>query len=184
MLRLTWLGSNKGSKCFGLLGLILTRAVNAPAYVARQHQGQQHKCSGLLGPAAPRAANALAYLAWQQEGQQMLWLTWMTQHSHDWFYVCCISQGSQGKYSHVTREPLLKGKAQDSWSPCTNHFRSAAFDNARKIFFFTRQAYLRKRSAVQSLPLQLVFPCVTVFGWCFFTNFILHVIKLKIGKNF
>jgi len=61
-----------------------------------------------------------------------------------------------------TREALLKGKAQYSSSPCTNLFRSAAFDNANVNYFFTKQATLTRRSMVFNFPVQLVFPVQTL----------------------
>ncbi len=51
------------------------------------------------------------------------------------------------------RETLLKGKAQYSWPPCTNLFRLVFI-----IYFLTKQATLKRRSTVLSLPFQLVFP--------------------------
>ncbi len=67
------------------------------------------------------------------------------------------------KVSYLTakgpsREPLLNGKDQYGWPPWTNTFRSAAFDYAKNIYFFTKQATLMRRSTVLSLPVQLVFP--------------------------
>ncbi len=53
--------------------------------------------------------------------------------------------------------PLLKGKAQYSWPPCTNKFRTDTFDNANIIYFSTKQATLMRRSTVLSLPLQKEF---------------------------
>ncbi len=57
----------------------------------------------------------------------------------------------------LSKEPLLKGKAQYNWPPCTNLFRTAAFD-IDIIYLFTKQPTLERRSTVLSLPLQLVFP--------------------------
>ncbi len=37
------------------------------------------------------------------------------------------------------REPLLKGKAQYSWPPCTNSFRSAAFDIGNKTSYLNEE---------------------------------------------
>ncbi len=54
------------------------------------------------------------------------------------------------------REPLLKGMAQYSSPPCTNWFKSAAFDIANIIYFLTKQDTLMRWSTVLSLPLQLV----------------------------
>ncbi len=44
-----------------------------------------------------------------------------------------------------TKEALLKGKAQYSWPPCTNSFRSASFDIANIIYYFTKQAPIIRR---------------------------------------
>jgi hypothetical protein len=41
-------------------------------------------------------------------------------------------------------EPLLKGKAQYSSPPCPSKLRSAAFDTANIIYFFTKQATLNE----------------------------------------
>ncbi len=38
-----------------------------------------------------------------------------------------------------TKEPLLKGKDQYSWPPCTNYFRSAAFDKVNIIYFLQNE---------------------------------------------
>jgi hypothetical protein len=54
---------------------------------------------------------------------------------------------------------------QYSWPPCTNLFRSAAFDIANIIYFFTKQATLMRRSTVLNLPLQLVFPAIAISTW-------------------
>jgi hypothetical protein len=51
-----------------------------------------------------------------------------------------------------------RGKAQYSWPPCTNKFRPAFFENAKIIYFFTKQATLIRRSNVLSLSLRLAFP--------------------------
>ncbi len=57
------------------------------------------------------------------------------------------------------KEPLLKGKAQYGWPPCTNQFRSVAFDIANIIYSFTKGVTVMRRSIVLSLlPFQLVFP--------------------------
>ncbi len=56
------------------------------------------------------------------------------------------------------REVLLKGKAQYSWPPCTNQFRSQPFHIENISYFFTKQTTLMRRSIVLSLPLQLMFP--------------------------
>jgi hypothetical protein len=56
------------------------------------------------------------------------------------------------------REVLLKGKTQYSWPPCTSLFRWAPFKLKIMFMFLTKQATLMRRSTVQSLPLQLVFP--------------------------
>jgi hypothetical protein len=53
--------------------------------------------------------------------------------------------------------PIEEGKAQYSWSLCTNYFRWGAFDIANCIFCFTKQATLIKKSPVLSLSLKLVF---------------------------
>ncbi len=50
------------------------------------------------------------------------------------------------------RKALLKGKAQYSWPPCTNLFRSAPFYIKILFPFFTKQATLMRRSIVLSLP--------------------------------
>ncbi len=42
------------------------------------------------------------------------------------------------------REPLLKWKAQYSWPPCTNWFRSIAFEIAKIIYFFYEISYLNE----------------------------------------
>ena len=57
-----------------------------------------------------------------------------------------------------TREPLLKGKAQHCWFPCTNLFRSAAFDIANLIYIFTKQPTLEMNCTEPS-------PSVSV-PWC------------------
>jgi hypothetical protein len=36
------------------------------------------------------------------------------------------------------KEPILKWKAQYSRAPCTNYFRSGAFDIANSTYFFTK----------------------------------------------
>ncbi len=54
-------------------------------------------------------------------------------------------------------EPLLKGKDQYSWPPCTYLFTSAAFDGTNNIYFLKKGVTLIWRSAVLSFPLQLVF---------------------------
>jgi hypothetical protein len=48
-------------------------------------------------------------------------------------------------------EVLLKGKAQYSWPPCTNLFRSAPFYIENIIYRFTKQATLIRRSTVLNL---------------------------------
>ncbi len=53
----------------------------------------------------------------------------------------------------VTREPFLEGKAQYSWPPCTNQFRSAAFDIKNIINFFTKHSALTWRWTTESFPL-------------------------------
>jgi hypothetical protein len=58
----------------------------------------------------------------------------------------------------VTKEPLLKGKAQYNRPPCTNWFRSAAFDIANIIHFFTITSYLNEEEANRTEP----FPFVSV----------------------
>ncbi len=66
------------------------------------------------------------------------------------------------------REALLKWKAQYSWPPCTNQFRSTAFDHSNIIYFFTKQASSMRRSTVLSRPIHLVFPVLSDFqkvGW-------------------
>ncbi len=63
------------------------------------------------------------------------------------------------------RETLLKGKAQYSWLPCTNLFRLVFI-----IYFLTKQATLKRRSTVQSLPLQLGFPDI-LYNIIFFKLF-------------
>ncbi len=57
------------------------------------------------------------------------------------------------------REPLLKGKAQYNWPPCTNYFQSAAFDNANIFYFFVKQATLVRRSTVHEPFLPVRVPC-------------------------
>ncbi len=54
--------------------------------------------------------------------------------------------------------PCWNGKAQYSWPPSPDKLRSAAFDNANIVYFFTKQATIMRRSTVLSLPLQIVFP--------------------------
>jgi hypothetical protein len=56
-----------------------------------------------------------------------------------------------------SREALLNGKAQYSRPPCTNLFRSAAFENENITYYLTKQATLMRRSIVLIPPLQLVF---------------------------
>ncbi len=41
--------------------------------------------------------------------------------------------------SFFTKEPLLKGKAQYSWPPCTNLFRFVSFEFACIIYSFAKQ---------------------------------------------
>jgi hypothetical protein len=43
----------------------------------------------------------------------------------------------------LAKEPLLKGKSQYIWPPCTNLFRSAAFDIENVISFY-RTSYLHE----------------------------------------
>jgi hypothetical protein len=43
------------------------------------------------------------------------------------------------------REPLLKGKAQNSFPPATNKLRSADFDHANIIYFFYKASYLNEK---------------------------------------
>ncbi len=62
-----------------------------------------------------------------------------------------------------SREPLLKRKDQYIRPPCTNKFRSAAFENGNNIYYFTKQATLMRRSTVPSLPLQLEFLAQSMF---------------------
>ncbi len=69
-----------------------------------------------------------------------------------------ISNLARYKVITAIREPLLKGKASYSWPPCTNYFRSAAFDTSNIIYLLTNQANFMRRSTVLSLSLQLVFP--------------------------
>jgi hypothetical protein len=53
-----------------------------------------------------------------------------------------------GQTEKQTSEPLLKGMAKYSWSPCTYSFRSAAFYIIKIIYLFTKQAALMRRSMV------------------------------------
>ncbi len=46
-------------------------------------------------------------------------------------------------------EALLKGKAQYSWPPCTNYLKPPAFDIAKIISSFTKQATLITRPMIQ-----------------------------------
>jgi hypothetical protein len=50
------------------------------------------------------------------------------------------------------REPLLKGKAQCGWPPCTYSFQSAAFYIAIILYFLNKQIILIRRSTVLGLP--------------------------------
>jgi hypothetical protein len=63
------------------------------------------------------------------------------------------------------REPLLKGKDQYRWPPCTKEFRSAAFYIENLFFLFTKQPILMRRSIVLSREGYLsiyLFVCVCV----------------------
>ncbi len=55
------------------------------------------------------------------------------------------------------KELSRKGKAQYCRPPCTNLFRSAAFDFANILDYLIKQVPIMRRSTVLSLPLQLVF---------------------------
>ncbi len=72
----------------------------------------------------------------------------------------CGRVSNQGLAS--TREVLLKGKAQYSWPPCINQFRSAPFILKILLTSSTKQATLMGRSTVLSLPLMLVYPASTL----------------------
>ncbi len=58
----------------------------------------------------------------------------------------------------LIKEYQLKGKAQYSWPPCTNWFRSAAFDNANIIYFLTKTRYLDEEVKRTEPSLKLGFP--------------------------
>jgi hypothetical protein len=60
----------------------------------------------------------------------------------------------------------------------TNYFRLAHFYMENIIFLFTKQATLMRRSTVQSLPNQLVFPATTFIHW----QYIIPSIKV-FGNN-
>jgi hypothetical protein len=57
------------------------------------------------------------------------------------------------------REPLLKGKAQYSWLPCSNKFRLGACDIANIIYFLNKTSYLKEEvNRTKPFPLVSV-PC-------------------------
>jgi hypothetical protein len=64
--------------------------------------------------------------------------------------------------NNSTMEPLLKGKTQYWWPPCTNYLDQLLLVLQTLFTFFKKQATLIRRSAVLSLPFQLVFPDWTI----------------------
>jgi len=70
-------------------------------------------------------------------------------------------QSSVGVIELCFREPLLMGKAQYSWHPCTDWFKSAAFENANITHFFTKTSYLNEENRTKPSPSVSV-PCFFV----------------------
>jgi hypothetical protein len=58
----------------------------------------------------------------------------------------------------LVKETLLKGKAQYSWPPCTNLFRSAPFYIENIIYIFNKTSYLNEEVNCTKPSPQLAFP--------------------------
>ncbi len=74
------------------------------------------------------------------------------------YYFCPTAKtfwsGEVSKIWSITREPLLKGKAQYSWPPCTNLFRLVSFDIANIILLFHKTSYLNEEvNCIEPSPL-------------------------------
>ncbi len=89
-----------------------------------------------------------------------------------WYLWIQLVQVIAFKYDMIyIKELLLKGKAQYTWPPYTNYLRTATFDNAKIIYFFTKQGTLMRRATALSLSVQLIFPVhlrllLAIQNWC------------------
>ncbi len=71
---------------------------------------------------------------------------------------CLWIRQEQSKIERLSREVLLKGKAQYSWPPITYYFRWAHFYFENIIYIFYKTSYLDEEDICTEPSFQLVFP--------------------------
>jgi hypothetical protein len=88
---------------------------------------------------------------WTSRGDIRHWILNLPNSSEKWPVSVSLT-------FRFCMEPLLKGKIQYNWPPCTNLFKTAVFNIANTIYFLTSQAILMRRSTVLIFSFQLAFP--------------------------
>ncbi len=78
------------------------------------------------------------------------------------------------------QEPLEIGKDKYIWLVCANKFRSAVFDNAIIIYFFTKRVTLMRKSNGISLPFQPGFFALTIIFKVGVLYYAINVMSLSI----